>query len=236
MNKKPKISKGKRIPSIPNTHIHSIPLNLYDAKLLTTPGHVPPAVHPLVLANMQAMNAMILNPLMYYWPLSQQQGMETNQERDDTMHRAATTIQRVFRGYRVRKSFVSLKLNPIMKETHPHVYYTELILQTILVDEIYEMLTDLSEERYLPLRRSEELKARRFLRHVFRGLIHEAACEVRGTVTASEDGPVPYYISVYEEILKEICVEFVHVNPIHSGFDPCTMQGTSARVQYGGSI
>jgi hypothetical protein len=217
---KQKHEKEKRIRPIPSFIPHNIPLNLYDPRLLTTPGHVPPAVNTYpAIPNIQALNHLLLNPLMYYWPYGQlgpSQGIR-NVECEQKLHNAAIKIQKRFRGYRVRK-----ECKPELSNTPVKRCYSEDLIDEVVKEEIMNILTELSERVYLPFRNTAELKARRIFDQVWKGLVFEACVESihhrqNPCMELQEKGPVSIYQSVYEELLRDFIKGALYVACIDIG-------------------
>ncbi|KAJ3277025.1 hypothetical protein HDV01_000077 [Terramyces sp. JEL0728] len=85
----------------------------------------------------------------------------------------ATTIQKVFKGYKTRKLFVNTKLNPITKHKKPDQYHTEKFLFEIAKEFIEDALVGLCLESYYPISNTREMKAMIMLEHLTNRMIHD---------------------------------------------------------------
>ncbi|KAJ1562564.1 Coatomer subunit delta [Cladochytrium tenue] len=103
-------------------------------------------------------------------------------ERRAARARAAITIQRHFRGFRVRRRFLSWAVNEYALERAPDVYFAELLLHEVLCEEVIpDVLVEFLEGLYHPITFTAKFQQIR------------AALHVRGEVVS--------------EILHEVCAE-----------------------------
>jgi hypothetical protein len=210
--------KKKSIPAIPNHPQHVVPLNLYDSAIFQTPPHVPPSsIHPVMLANMQALNQMFFNPLMYCWPLASYSKEEQDHQKTQ-FHAAATRIQKTFRGYRTRKMFMSLQYNPIIREKDPARYWVEHVLYEEINLTIMDSLVELAEDMYLPLRKNFDFKCHQVLGRAVMEVIYDASLEAireaKGLSKGIKKTDQPIFESIYEDfldvVIKEVVYEGIH--------------------------
>ena len=82
-------------------------------------------------------------------------------------------IQKTFRGYLVRREFISIDFNPIVKIKNPPLYLAEAIIYEIINDSIIDSLVGICQSEYHPI--SRHLKAPNMFHHIVDQMIHEIA-------------------------------------------------------------
>ena len=198
MSKKSKLKKAsltQKLPSLANHPIHSIPINIMEALGGSSPSQtvsssptaqIPPAAMMPYQQLPSAYNNMIpafhphpayfMNPLSYYWPLYSNPGFSNAIPASvdtDALHEAATLIQKTYRGYLVRREFISIDFNPIVKKENPPLYWTEFYLYQVIQDSIIDCLVEIGQTAYYPI--SRKLEAHNLLYHLTEQMIHEVA-------------------------------------------------------------
>jgi hypothetical protein len=141
--------------------------------------------------------------------------------------RAATHIQRLYRGHRVRKDFPTLRINDIARARHPAVYQTELLLQELLLGQLIpECLVEVMEEGtggglYHPVCRTRDFQCQRLRYHlleeaasagtrsILAHLLEELAREVVDTMH-SPDPVEDLCCGLVEEVVTECQAALLH--------------------------
>jgi IQ calmodulin-binding motif len=65
---------------------------------------------------------------------------------------AAITIQKHYRGYLIRKTYISNLLNPIIKQNHPDLYQRESIIYKVIQGFIVDCVVEICLVSYHPVR------------------------------------------------------------------------------------
>ncbi|KAJ3098911.1 hypothetical protein HDU97_003583 [Phlyctochytrium planicorne] len=87
---------------------------------------------------------------------------------------AATTIQRIWRGFTVRRDYVDVKINPIAQERDPIGYFAESLLHNIVTNEIIpDIVVEICEDEYMPISATTSFRAHRAKYHILEEVLRE---------------------------------------------------------------
>ncbi|KAI8842138.1 dynein heavy chain and region D6 of dynein motor-domain-containing protein [Chytridium lagenaria] len=87
---------------------------------------------------------------------------------------AATNIQRIWRGYAVRRDFIDTRLNRLALERDPISHYLESLLHELITKEIIpDILVEICGDEYLPISKTTTAIAHRVRYHIVEEVVWE---------------------------------------------------------------
>ncbi|KAJ3416771.1 hypothetical protein HDV05_000145 [Chytridiales sp. JEL 0842] len=152
--------------------------------------------------------------------VEQESAQREKQEQDKRMVRekAAGRIQKVFRGYRVRKDFVDVKLNDFVARKDPASYILEkTIFDVIRQDFAPDILVELCEGQYFPISATLDLRVHRAKYHLLESVICEMCRECAESVATEYNNFDSFWLypetgaahRIHNEVITECCQEVV---------------------------
>ncbi|KAJ3282408.1 hypothetical protein HK104_010907 [Borealophlyctis nickersoniae] len=152
-----------------------------------------------------------------------EEARRVREEKEKALFKAATTIQRYFRGYAARRRYGDVKVNDIVRRRAPDLYMLEAIIRDVVAKEmIPDMLVELCEDAYYPISKSANLRAHRIRYHIMeetlaeciRDCVSEVVVEFADSCLSAPPDPVTVCLhdiinETVDEILSDVAGEAV---------------------------